>query len=245
MQKILIIDDEPLARNLLRSLLEECCPEHRIAGEADGVASGVKTIREFEPDIVFLDIEMNDGSGFDLLDQVQDITFKLIFTTAHEEFALRAFRYHAIDYLLKPIEDDLLKEALERIEDKPSAALKSQLASFFDSLKEKKLEKLTINAQEGTTYIRLDEIVYLQTTGHYTSFLLKDGSRALVVKPLQEYEDLLPEDQFFRIHQSYIVRGSQVRKFLRDESCVIMLNSDQLPVAKRRKQEFLEWLKHT
>lgn len=243
MQKILIIDDEPLSRNLLRSLVEERCPEHRIAGEADGVASGVKAIQDLEPDIVLLDIEMNDGSGFDLLDQLEDISFKLIFTTAHEEFALKAFRYHAIDYLLKPIEEDLLVEALEKIENQSSATLKNQLASFFDSMKEKKLEKLTINAQEGITYIRLDEIVYLQTTRSYTSFLLKDGSRALVVKSLQEYEDLLPEDQFFRIHQSYIVRGDQVRKFLRDESCVIMRNGDQLPVAKRRKHELLEWLK--
>jgi two-component system LytT family response regulator len=243
MQKILIIDDEPLARSLLRSLLEEACPEHQIAGEADGVASGVKAIRELEPDIVFLDIEMNDGSGFDLLDQVEDVSFKLIFTTAHEEFALKAFRYHAIDYLLKPIEVDLLTEALEKIAGQSPASLKSQLASLFDSMKEKKLEKLTINAQEGITYIRLDEIVYLQTTRDYTSFLLTDGSRVLVVKSLQEYEDLLPKDDFFRIHQSYIVRGAQVRKFLRDESCVIMLNGDQLPVAKRRKHELLEWLK--
>lgn len=243
MQKILIIDDELLSRNLLRSLLEEGYPDLLIAGEADGVASGVKAIRELEPDIVLLDIEMNDGSGFDLLDQMQDITFKLIFTTAHSEFALKAFRYHAIDFLLKPIEEDLLAEALERIEDQSSSSLKSQLASFFDSWKEKKLEKLAINSQEGTTYIRLDEIVYLQTTGNYTSFLLEDGSRVLVVKSLQEYEDLLPEDQFFRIHQSYIVRGAQVRKFLRDESCVIMLNGEQLPVAKRRKHDLLEWLK--
>jgi two-component system LytT family response regulator len=243
MQKILIIDDETPARNLLRSLVEEHCPEHMIAGEADSVASGVKAIQNLEPDIVLLDIEMNDGSGFDLLDQVGDFSFKLIFTTAHEKFALKAFRYHAIDFLLKPIEEDLLAEALARIEDQSSASLKRQLTSLFDSMKEKKLEKLTINAQEGITYIRLDEIVYLQTTGNYTSFLLKDGSRALVVKSLQEYEDLLPEDQFFRIHQSYIVRGEQVRKFLRDESCLIMLNGDQLPVAKRRKHELLEWLK--
>lgn len=243
MHKILIIDDEPKSRILLRTMLEECCPEHLIAGEADGVASGVKAIRELEPDIVFLDIEMNDGSGFDLLDQVQDITFKLIFTTAHSEFALKAFRYHAIDYLLKPIEEKLLADALKRIQVQSPASLKSQLASFFDSMKEKKLEKLTINSQEGATYIRLDEIIYLQTTGNYTSFLLEDGSRVLVVKSLQEYEDMLPKDQFFRIHQSYIVRGPQVRKFLRDESCLIMLNGDQLPVAKRRKHELLQWLK--
>ncbi len=243
MQKTLIIDDEPLARSLLRSLLEESYPEYPIAGEADGVASALKAIRELEPDIVFLDIEMNDGSGFDLLDQLEDISFKLIFTTAHEEFALKAFRYHAIDYLLKPIEEDLLAEALKKIADQSSASLKSQLTSFFDSMKEKKLEKLTINAQEGITYIRLDEIVYLQTTGNYTSFLLKDGSRVLVVKSLQEYEDLLPEEQFFRIHQSYIIRGEQVRKFLRDESCLIMRNGDQLPVAKRRKHDLLKWLK--
>ena len=243
MPSLLIIDDEPQARETLRSMLAEYCPDAVVLGEANGVRSGLAAIRQWSPDAVLLDIRMNDGTGFELLEKAQDYHFKLIFTTAYDEFALKAFRYHAIDYLLKPIDPDQLAEAIGKVNGQTSLPYSEQLAALFETLKGKKLEKLALQAQGDVTYIRIEEILYLKSDGNYTRFFLKDGSSHLVSKPMLEYDELLPEDTFFRIHQSYIVHGPHVRKFLRDENVVMINNGDQLPVAKRRRQEFLDWLK--
>lgn len=242
--QVLIIDDEKQAREALRSMLTDYCSSVTIAGEADGVVSGVEAIRKIRPDLVLLDIQMKDGTGFDLLDKVKNPGFRLIFTTAHDEFALRAFRYHAIDYLLKPIDPDQLIEAVEKIaESNTGSPLMDQISSLFESLEGKRMEKLALPSQEGISYLKLDDILYLKADGNYTMFYTISGNKEMVTKALKDYEEMLPEDTFFRIHQSYIVHADQVKQFRRDESIVLMTNNDQLPVAKRRRQDFLNWLK--
>lgn len=245
MATLLIIDDEPQSRETLHAMVSECFPDIWNIREADGVKTGLTAIHNYQPEVVLLDIQMNDGTGFDLLDHLPTQTFSLVFTTAHDEFAVKAFRYHAVDYLLKPIDYEQLEEALHKVQEKNSPLLSSQLSALLDSIKVKRLEKLALPSHEGITYIRLDEIAYLQSEGNYTTFFLKERSKVMVVKPMQDYDEILPKDQFFRIHQSYMVQASEVRRFLKEESEVILLSGDRLPVARRRRQEFLDWLNHT
>lgn len=243
MPSLLIIDDEPQARANLQGLLKDYCPEITEIIDADGVQNGRRAILQHRPDIVLLDIHMNDGTGFELLETIpSELGFRLIFTTADDEHALKAFQFNALDYLLKPIDPSLLQAAIQKAAKKPAGELEAQIASLFRMIEEKKMDRIALPAQEGITYLQLEDILYLKSEGNYTLFYCQDGSHPIVTKAIKEYEATLPEKDFFRVHQSYIVHAAFVRKFVRDESIAIMSNGDHIPVAKRRRQEFLDWL---
>jgi two-component system LytT family response regulator len=240
MKKIAIIDDEAYARQFLRTLLGSLCPEVEIVGEADGVADGLHLIRQTCPDAVLLDISMEDGSGFDLLDFFPKLDFKVIFTTAHDEFALRAFHYAAVDYLLKPIQPKDLMRALERVSESPQAVFNEKMKHLLETTRQKLPLNLTLQTQEGLVLIKLEQIIYLESDNAYTTFFLKDGMKVVVSKPIGEFESRLPADSFFRIHQSYLVNLASVRKILKDDKAQVVLeNGVQLPLARRRKDDFI------
>ncbi len=241
MKRIAIIDDEVDARQALRTLLGSLCPNVEICGEADSVQSGFALLRQARPHGVLLDISMEDGTGFDLLDKFPNPAFQVIFTTAHDEFALRAFRYHAIDYLLKPINPAELAEAVDRIEPGMPENLPAQIGHLLDSVRSRKLDKITLKSQEGMVFLSIDQIVHLESDGSYTTFHLLNNERHLIARPMRDFEDLLPPEDFFKLHQSHLVNLAYVKKILREDGgSVLMADGARVPIARRRKDEFLE-----
>ena len=179
MKKAVIIDDVENARISLRSDLEDYCEQIEVIGEADGVVSGARLLKEMKPDIVFLDIQMRDGSGFDLLEILPEIDFALIFTTSSDEHAIQAFRFSAIDYLLKPIDPDQLMEAVGKAEKMPSKRLEVLRSNFGGT------QRLALNSQDKIRIVELEEVVRCESHGSYTMFYTRDGESILVTKTLK------------------------------------------------------------
>jgi two-component system LytT family response regulator len=231
MTQAIIIDDLPHSRAALRADLKDYCPQVEVIGEADGVISGAKLLKDTEPDIVFLDIQMNDGTGFDLLEILPEKNFKLIFTTASNEHAIRAFRFSAVDYLLKPIDPLLLQEAVK----KASRGQRERIATLKSHL-EGHSQRLVLNSQDKVRVVEIAEIIQCESNGSYTIFFLKDGEQVLVTKTLKEFDDLLSPAGFIRAHQSHLVNLSHIREFVKsDGGMLVMKDKTQIPVASRKR----------
>jgi two-component system LytT family response regulator len=246
MIKTVIIDDEKDARFLLRNMLEhEFGNLIQVIDEADDVDTGVQIIKMHQPDLVFLDIKMPQGTGFELLQQLDKVNFEVIFITAYDNFAIKAFQFSAFGYLLKPIKAKELELTIQRL----SAHLENQKLIIEKRLKvlvenygdDKKIRKLVINNMEGFKVVAIEEIIRLEGDRNYTHFVLQGNQRITTSKTLGEYEDLLNEHGFFRIHQSTIANLRHIKGYLKkDGGSVEMTDGKQLQVARNRKQEFLE-----
>jgi two-component system, LytTR family, response regulator len=240
--RIFIVDDEPSCRNTLRSFLQDDFPEAIIAGEAGSIEKAVPLIKQTGPDLLLLDVHLEDGTGFDLLDCFSPPKFKVIFTTAHDEFALRAFRYSAIDYLLKPVDPDLFLEAVRRIETNLHPQ-EQQLALLKLNAASRQFDRIALNTGDGLIFIQTADILHLEANGNYTFAYLSDGEKHLVNCTMKDFEEMLPEPAFFRIHQSHLVNTGKVKKYLKDDGgYVVMPDGAKLPLARRRKEEFLREL---
>ncbi|NOU46025.1 MAG: response regulator [Bacteroidales bacterium] len=242
MIKTIIIDDEEKARFTLKQLLAEYATDIQIVGEAANVADGLQLIAEITPDLVFLDVQMPDGTGFDLLDKVSNISFKVIFVSAFDHFALTAFKFSAIDYLLKPVNADDLVKALTKIElsgDNQPAKIKVLLGNRSG------IEKIVLPSLDELIFVRIDEIVRCESDNNYTHFYLQNGDRILVSRTLKDYEELLESMGFFRIHKSSIINMRFLKKYKKGEGgTVTMEDGTQLEVSRRRKDDFLRTLQN-
>lgn len=237
------MDDERATRELLRQLFKDYFPDVELIGEAANVANGIKLLEQKEPDLLFLDIQMPDGSGFDLLNHFDDPDFQLIFITAYDKFALKAFDYNAIDYLLKPLEPRSLRKAIEKVHGKAGRKLRPRLQGMMEVLESRQASRIALSSAEGYAFYDLEEIVRLESSGGYTTFFIADGERTTVAKTLKDYEEILPEDKFFRVHQSHIVSLRYVRKYLKaDNGQALMVDGFKVPVARRKKERFIELL---
>jgi len=241
MTTAIIIDDVPQARKTLQQDLEIYCPEIKLIGTAEGVVSGAKLLKKEKPSILFLDIQMKDGSGFDLLDVLPTVNFHVIFTTASDAFAIKAFRYAAIDYLLKPIDPEELIEAVAKAKNTPATASES-----FDLLKTTIQEKATpkklaLHTQEKIHITSISDIIRCASNGNYTQFYFTNGEKLLVTKTLKEYDKLLAENNFIRVHQSHLVNPDHVKAFLKiDGGYLKMMDGAEVPVSSRKKAMVLE-----
>lgn len=242
MIRIAIIDDEPDARETLHLLIDAYYPKAEIVGHANGVAEGFALICRESPDIVLLDIRMDDGSGFDLLDMFSKPKFKVIFTTAHDEYALRAFRYQALHYLLKPVTPVTLVEALDRAVEVSLQEHLREVAQFKESRASLQKDKVAIQSREGLTFLNLSDITYITADANYTWAYLHPPEKILLTKKMVDLEAILPAERFFRIHNSCIVNIRYIKKYLKDGLIVVMDDNTELSIARRRKEEFLEWL---
>lgn len=244
--RAILIDDEQSARSSLKADILEYCPEISLVGEADGVQKGIAAIRELKPELVFLDVEMGDGTGFDLLEALAPVSFQVIFTTAHDTHAVKAFKYSAVDYLLKPVDADELVAAvkkLDRVADQQllQASLKALLENARPSSRE--LQKIVINSSDGHYVLDIREIVRFEAERNYTRVILEKEKPLLVAKTLKHFEDLLQGQKFERIHQSHLISVQHIRKYIpRDGGYVVLSNGDNVPVAQRKKTELLALL---
>lgn len=246
--KAVIIDDEPNAVELLILRLAQCCPQVEVAEGCTSSVKGVAAIRRHQPDVVFLDIEMPQMNGFQVLEAVEDLSFALIFVTAYDRFALKAFKYSAIDYLLKPIDTQELTRAVKRVEKQlPTQKeqvqhLKAQLGQLGKPLP----GKIALPYQNGVTFVELKDVIYCESDSSYTTFHLTDGKHYLVTKPLREIQEMLEERGFLRIHRQYIINLDHIKKFFKGEgSYLVLTNGQSIPVSRQHRERLIEqfgWL---
>ncbi len=243
MLRTLIIDDEPHVRETLRHLIVKYCPLVTIVGEAGSVAGGTREIREKVPDLVLLDIKMDDGSGFDLLNRFEHIGFKIIFITAWEKYAIQAFGFSAIDYILKPINPDKLAEAVKRADQQVQASFNMQLGALQENIRtpESEKRKLVLKTSDKIYLLGVQEIVCCESDGNYTVFTTIDGEKITVSKLLKEYDELLSESGFFRVHRSSLINLKHIRRFEKqDGGLVVMSNGDKIAASTRGRERLME-----
>jgi two-component system LytT family response regulator len=242
----LIIDDEQRARDLLKKTIEKYCPDVQIMGTGSSVDEAVNLIRTHNPDLVFLDIEMPNGNGFTLFDKIKNIAFDVVFTTAYEEYAIKAFRISALDYLTKPIDYRDLQEAVNKLKNKKKIHLNEQRITLLlenISNRSNEFNKIALPINDGYAVIKISDIVYCEADGNYTNIFLLNGDRIVSSKILKLIEALLPIETFYRIHKSCVVNLNLIKNYnKKDGNIVIMQTGQILDVADRIKKEFLEKL---
>ncbi len=245
MKKIrtVLIDDNPHAILGLKEDIARWFPDLEIVGEADGVVQGAKILRQLKPDLLLLDIQMGDGTGFDLLEIVPDLKFQLIFTTAHDEHALRAFRFAAIDYLLKPIDPEELKSAINKAKNNigTTADHSQKLPVLQEHFKEKKTpETIAFHTAEKIQISRLDEILRMEASGNYTQVFFKSNERLLLTKTLKDFSQLLEPAGFLRVHQSHLVNASFIKEFVKvGGGYIVMADGSKIPVSVRKRADVM------
>ena len=246
MIKAIIVDDELGARESLSKMLEKNCSSVQIVAKADSMLSAYEAIINFHPDLVFLDIEMPNGNAFDLLEKIKEIDFDIIFTTAYDHYAIKAIKFSAIDYILKPIDPEELLQAVKRYEEKSGQKnmLDKKFKTLLNNLKpENKLKKVGIPDGDGLIFINLADIIRCDSDGNYTFFILTSGKKIVASRTLGEYEQLFADDNFFRVHRSHLINLQHVKKYLKGEGgYVIMSDNSQVEVSRRNKNDFLQKL---
>jgi two-component system LytT family response regulator len=244
--KAILIDDEPQARKLLTGMLKEFAPHITLLGECEDLPSGVKAIRKHKPDLVFLDIEMPGHSGLELLDffNEDEVEFEIIFTTAYNQYAIRAFKLSAIDYLLKPIAPDELQDAIARFEKKQRTGT-SALQALRENLKNTDNNKIAVPTGQSFRFIELETILYLKADSSYTEIYFTDGSKLVVSRTLKNFEETFPAgSQFFRCHKSYIVNTNYITEFVRGDGGYIVLNGQaNVPISGDKTDALFELMK--
>ncbi len=238
---IVIIDDEPDARELLKAYVRMFFPEMEVIGEADSVLEGKKIIDELKPHVVFVDIQMGDGTGFDLLNKFERPEFSIIFATAFDDFALKAFKYNALDYLLKPIAPEDFKQAMKKILSlNRQESFYDQLQQLMKHVKNKDDERIALHAAEGLILVKTKDIRRIEGEGNYCTIYQTNGERIVVTKSMKEFEEMLPEAQFSRTHQSHIVNFDFVKKVLKEDGGYLMLdNGEKIMISRRKKEEVI------
>ncbi|NQV53462.1 MAG: response regulator transcription factor [Flavobacteriales bacterium] len=242
--RTLIVDDEELARKNLEFILKDVCPQVEVVGVAANAKAAKKKIESENIDLLLLDIEMPNGSGFDLLESLEgQIDFKIIFITAYHEYALRAFKFSAVDYLLKPINSDELQAAIAKVQPGQDVESKEKIDTLIENISKKGgvMNKIALPSMEGLQFVELDDVIYCESQDNYTQFFLTDGKRIMVSKTIKHFEELLDPDRFFRVHRSNIINLRYIDKYVKGEGgYVVMKQGARIPVSRRRKEGFLQ-----
>lgn len=245
MYHTVIIDDDNLARKGLKLILEKNFKEIEILGEANSVASGLSLINEVEPNLVFLDIEMPDGTGFNLLEQLSEVNFRVVFTTSYSEYAITAFKYSAFDYIVKPVLIENVRSIIDRINDIPVLMEKKRVEVLKNNLSLGNEEDQTIALPDinGFTIVKVRDIVRCEGDRNYSRVFFVNGTSVLVSRTLLDFDNLLVQHGFFRIHRSHLISLKNVNRYLKtDGGLVEMIDKTQLPVSPKFKEELLNRL---
>ncbi len=242
---VVIVDDEPLARQIVESIIVDNFPSINIVGQAGSVKEGINIITIKKPDLVFLDVDLTDGTGFDILQGLPRIDFKIIFITAYQEYALRAIKFSAFDFILKPVNTTELVDTLKRVssESKMHDQVVKWEALFNNISKlEEKTHKIVLKTSESIHLVPVTDIIHCEADNNYTTFYLVSGEKIVISKGLKEYEDLLEGHGFFRVHQSHLINMNFILRFdKRDGGYVILTDKSTIPVSQRKKQKLLEF----
>jgi two-component system LytT family response regulator len=243
MLRVVIVEDETHSREALKSLLLEFCKDIEIVGLAGDVNAAVKIIHESKPDVVFLDVELQTGTGFNVLEQVRDVHFDIIFTTAFEQYAVQAIKLSSIDYLLKPIDIEELQQAVDKARTKKNEEdQKRKLEALMSNLESTVGKKrVCLATSDGLEFINMLDIAYCEANGSYTNFHLTNGATILVSKNLKEYETTLSDQHFMRVHNSFLINLAEVKKFVKSEGgYILMKDNTQISISPKKRDEFME-----
>lgn len=240
----LLIEDNPDAAEKLRFLLDKYCPDKiRLLAHAASGQAGIQSITEHRPGLVFLDIELGDMTAFEMLERLEFIDFQVIFTTAHEHYAIKAIRYSAVDYLQKPIGREELLAAIARAENNPARILQEQVNQLAQHAQAKTVlpDKIALTTSDGLIFVKITDIVRCESDRMYTVVVLAGGEKCLVSKPMGQLEEILDGQGFFRVHNSHLINMRHIRQFVRtDGGYALMDDGATVSVARNRKEEFLE-----
>ena len=240
----ILIDDETSSRNALRQKLTNYCPGVAIIAECENGEQGIAGIETKKPDIVFLDVEMPRMNGFTMLQQLKNKDFEVIFITAYDHYAIKAIKVSALDYLVKPVEIEDLKLAVEKATQKRrQPAVNNRVELLLQNFLDEKTarQRIAIASMDGLIFVVTDDIIYLEANSNYTNFYLTGNRKITASKTLKDFEELLPDTVFIRIHHSYLINKNGVEKYIRGEGGqVVMKNGVTLDVARRKKEEFIK-----
>jgi two-component system, LytTR family, response regulator len=242
MIRAIIIDDEKTSRDALLGLITRYCNNVTIVEQANGYKSGIEAIEKHNPDLVFLDIQMPDGSGFQLLEDIKEINFEIIFTTAFDQYAIKAIKYSALDYLLKPIVPSDLVTAIQKlVKKKNGTEINSSIKVLLDNLKNKsEPKKIVLSTLDQIHVVSIEDIVRCESDDCYTRFILSDGKVLLICKTLKEYDTLLEEQNFLRPHKSHLININHISGYIKNEGgCILMSDGTKIPVSRRKRDKVI------
>jgi two-component system LytT family response regulator len=243
---VLIVDDEKKAREIIKQLILLEGFQHINIREANGVETALQSINQSPPDLLLLDIQLKDGSGFDLLNKIKDHDFQLIFITAFDEYAIKACKVSALDYLLKPIDPDEFNQAIKKAEKKISREkLADRLDTFLQNMEgnARELKKITLKTVDTIYIVNISDIVFCEGAGNYTTFHLLDQQKIMVSKPIGEYEEMISTQKFIRVHQSFLVNVDHIIRYKKGEGgFIITVLNNSIPVSTRKKEQLMNFL---
>jgi two-component system LytT family response regulator len=241
--KTVVIDDEPDAVGFITSIIGEFCPELEVAGTANNITTGVKEITRVKPDLVFLDVEMPAGTGFDLLEQFPEKEFEVVFITAFNHYAIKAIKFSAVDYILKPININDFIEAVKKVvlkRKERSTSGSDALKALMDNLRTSPPSRLAIPTSDGMEYLNPRDVIRIESDRSYSWFFIAGNRKVLVSRHLKEFQDLLGDRNFFRPHNSHLINLKYVKKFIRkDGGYIEMQDGSNIPISRGRKDIFL------
>jgi two-component system LytT family response regulator len=244
MIRCILIDDENNSLEMMEWLLKTYCPQVKIEAMCTAADKGLEAINKYKPDVVFLDIEMPHMNGFDLLESVDKIFFDVVFCTAYDQFAIKAFKYSALNYLLKPVDPDDLKETIRRLEEKKSSPSREQIELLLQNIQhvgKPATQRIALTTNDGMMFVATNDILYCEAESNYTKVILTEGRKVLVSKVLKEIDEALAGPDFYRIHNSFLINLNRIKKFVRGEGgYVIMDDGANIGISRSRRQEFME-----
>lgn len=247
MTKAVIIEDEVKGRNNLKNLLSQHCEDIEVVGEAGSVKEGMTMLSDssLKLDVAFLDISLPDGLIFQMLNQMRPVDFEIIFVTAYEQYAIKACEYSSIGYILKPIDPDLLKEAVTRIRQRRDGQMDKRLEIFNSAYNNPNaFTKMSISALDGIYFINIRDIVRFEAEDNYTHIFLNSGERITASKTIKSYEDLLTPFNFYRVHKRHVINLNYMRKFVKGDGGYLIMDDDiQIEVSRRRRPAFMEQMR--
>lgn len=245
MIQAIIIDDERHSCDALKMLLEKCCPQIQVAATCHSAKAGIAKISELKPDLIFLDIEMPYLNGFQMLEQIPNIDFEIIFTTSYDQYAIKAFKFSALDYLLKPVDREELEKAVQKISKKINPFISQQLEILLQKINQPSVPvlRIALPTMQGLEFIPVESIIHCTSSNNYTEFFLTDKKKLLVSRTLKEAEDMLADHAFIRVHHSHIVNLNAITKYVKGEGgYLVMADGSSIDVSRSRKELLMQKL---
>ncbi len=244
MIRCILIDDEKNALEMMEWLLRTYCPDVEILAMCNSSEQGVEMINRLRPDLVFLDIEMPNMNGFDMLEKFDPVFFDVIFCTAYDQFAIKAFKYSALDYLLKPVDPDDLKAAVRRIGQKNQSPSRQQFDLLLQTMKQENKstpQRVALTTGDGLIFVPTSDIIYCEAESNYTHVVLTGGKKILVSKVLKDIDEVLSGPDFYRVHSSFLVNINHIKKLVRGDGGYIVMDNDAIVnISRSKRQEFME-----
>ncbi len=243
MIKAVIVDDEQNCVEMLEWLIKTYCPVVSVVAMCTSGEKGIEAILKHRPDVVFLDIEMPKMNGFDMLEKFDNLFFDVVFTTAYNKFAIKAFRYSALNYLLKPVDPEDLQSTIKKLEERRTSVGKDQLNLLLENMKNlsNPVQRIALSTGDGLIFVNTSEIMYCQAESNYTNVVMANGKKVLIAKTLKDIDETLSGKDFFRVHNSYLVNINQIKKFVRGDGGYILMNDDtHITIARSKREEFFD-----